>query len=125
MIRGGGMPSYRHHNLGNMFVKFDIEFPTATPPLDDSSRSLLKTILGLPPTKPVAKPGRDVNGMDVDQDRLELDALSAPIPAGAHEEDVDLEEMDHSGQARANRMMEDDDEDGVPHGAERMQCASQ
>ena len=124
MIRGEGMPSYRHHNPGNMFVKFEIEFPTHTPPLNEEQRSLLKSALGIPPGKPRAP--RDANGMDVDQDPLELDILAAPLPANVQEDEVDLEEVDHTGQQRANRAtMEDDDDDGVPPGHERMQCASQ
>ena len=124
MIRGAGMPSYRHHNPGNMFVKFDIEFPKQTPRLDDQTRALLKGALGLPPTKP-APNSRDMNGMDVDEEQLELDPLSQSLPPGVLEDDCDLEDVDHTGQQRANGMMDEDEEDGVPHGAERMQCASQ
>ena len=42
-------------------------------------------------------------------------------------EDYDLEDIDPSGQRRAQgaTSMDEEDEDGVPHGAERMQCASQ
>lgn len=36
-----------------------------------------------------------------------------------------LEDVDHSGQRRAGATMEDDEEDGIPAGGERMQCASQ
>ena len=119
------MPSYRHHNPGNMFIKFEIEFPQNTTPLDDEQRAVLNGVLGLPPTPVAPKNKRDLNGMDVDE-TLELDPFQASLPAGAQEDEVDLEEVDHSNQQRANRAtMEDDDEDGVPHGAERMQCASQ
>ena len=27
MIRGQGMPSYRHHDFGNMYIQFDVKFP--------------------------------------------------------------------------------------------------
>jgi DnaJ family protein A protein 2 len=42
-------------------------------------------------------------------------------------EDFSLEDIDPSNQRRAHgaTTMDEDDEDGVPHGAERMQCASQ
>ena len=123
MIRGAGMPSYRHHNPGNLFIRFDIDFPSTTPPLSEEQRALLKGALGLPPTQPRVKAPYNANGMDVDQEPLELDPQTLPVPAGAMEEEVDLEEVDQQGANRAT--MDDDDEDGVPHGAERMQCASQ
>ena len=27
MIPNEGMPAYRHHNTGNMYIRFDVEFP--------------------------------------------------------------------------------------------------
>lgn len=127
MIRGAGMPSYRHHHPGNMYITFDIEFPSTTPPMNDQQRATLKSILGLSATVPSHSGRADANGMDVDNEPdLELDALAEQLPQGVQEDDCDLEDVDHSGQQRAQRAtMEDDDEDGMPHGAERMQCASQ
>ena len=29
VIRGQGMPSYRHHDHGNLYVQFDVKFPTS------------------------------------------------------------------------------------------------
>ena len=29
VINGKGMPTFRHHNYGNMYVEFDVEFPAA------------------------------------------------------------------------------------------------
>lgn len=48
-------------------------------------------------------------------------------PANAIIDDFSVEEVDQSGQRRAQgaTSMDEDDEDGVPQGAERMQCASQ
>lgn len=48
-------------------------------------------------------------------------------PSDAMIEDFDLEDVDPRGQARAQGVAgtDEDEEDGVPHGAERMQCASQ
>jgi DnaJ family protein A protein 2 len=42
-------------------------------------------------------------------------------------EEHDLEDVDPRNQARAHGAagMDDEDEDGIPQGAERMQCASQ
>ena len=48
-------------------------------------------------------------------------------PADAMVEDCALEEVDASAQRRAHgaTAMDEDDEDGVPQGGERVQCASQ
>jgi DnaJ family protein A protein 2 len=61
-----------------------------------------------------------------DEDDLELDPLQEPLPADVQEEEMDLEDVDQNGARRAQgATMDDEDEDGVPHGAERVQCASQ
>ena len=126
MIRGAGMPSYRHHNPGNMYITFEIEFPSQTRPMGENERALLKSVLGLPPTFKSPKKSQDTNGMDVDEAEMELDPLTPQLPPGAQEDGYDLEDVDQSGASRAQRAtMEDEDDDGVPHGAERMQCASQ
>jgi DnaJ family protein A protein 2 len=101
MIRGQGMPSYRHHDFGNMYVQFDVKFPeknwTADPAAFDTLKSILPAQL----------------------------APSAP-PAETMTEIADLEDIDASQQARAQGATGDDeDEDGHPAGAERVQCASQ
>ncbi|KAH0565766.1 hypothetical protein GP486_000836 [Trichoglossum hirsutum] len=99
IIRSQGMPSYRHHNFGNMFVKFDVKFPPRNFN-DANALSLLERIL--PP-------------------RREL-----PPIGDAMAEEVDLEDVDASQQARAHggATMEDEEEYGHPTG-ERVQCATQ
>lgn len=133
MIRGAGMPSYRHHDPGNMYITFEIEFPNTTPPLGEEQRDTLKYILGLPVPTPqekahlAAQRKQEPNGMDLDNvPDLEVDALTPQLPPNVQEDEFDLEDVDAGGHQRAHRAtMGDDDEDGVPHGAERMQCASQ
>ena len=134
MIRGAGMPSYRHHDPGKMFINFEVEFPTETPHLDSAQKDMLKSILGLPVLDPehkaairASKQQNNPNGMQVDEDdELEVDPLQVPLPENVDEDEVDLEDVDHSSARRAQgATMEDDDEDGIPHGAERVQCASQ
>lgn len=101
MIRGQGMPSMRHHDFGNLYIQFDVKFP---PQLFNTPEKiqLLEDIL--PPRKPGVEP-----------------------PVDAMVDDFQLEQVDQSGQRRAQGAtgMDEDDEDGVPQGAERMQCASQ
>ena len=48
-------------------------------------------------------------------------------PQDGMTEDFELEDVDPRQQARARGAtgLDDDDEDGIPAGAERMQCASQ
>lgn len=97
VIKGQGMPSYRHHDHGDMFITFDIKFPedNFAPP------ELLEKLAGILPPRPEVK-----------------------IPADAMTEEVNLEPLDEAAQARAagNAMDEDDDEHP---GGERVQCASQ
>lgn len=101
MIRRQGMPSMRHHDHGNLYVHFDVKFPPANFNSPDKLQMLEQI---LPPRKPQAIPPKD-----------------------AMTEDYSLEEVDQSGQRRAQgaTSMEEEDEDGVPQAGERMQCASQ
>jgi DnaJ family protein A protein 2 len=102
MIRGQGMPSYRHHDFGNLYVQFDVKFPKKNWTADPIAFESLKTIL---PAQP---------------------QTTAP-PAETMTEIADLEDVDASQQARAMgaNAMDEDDEDGHPAGGERVQCASQ
>ena len=101
MIRGQGMPSMRHHDFGNLYIQFDVKFPPANFNSPDKI-AMLEQIL--PPRKDQAQP-----------------------PADAMVDDAVLEDVEASGQRRAQgaAAMDEDDEDGVPHGAEQMRCASQ
>jgi DnaJ homolog subfamily A member 2 len=101
MVRGQGMPSYRHHDFGNMYVQFDVKFPERNWTTDPAAFGALKAIL--PPS-----PQQNIP------------------PTETMTEIVDLEDVDANQQARAaGHGMDEDDEDGHPAGAERVQCASQ
>jgi len=99
VIKGQGMPSFRHHDFGNLYIQFDVKFPQQG---EMQNLELLESVL--PPRK-----------------------QQVPPPQDAMIEDFELEEVDPRGQARAQGAagMDDEDEDGIPQGAERMQCASQ
>jgi len=100
MVRGQGMPSFRHHDHGNMYIQFSVRFPEKNWTTDEAAFTALRSIL--PPPAPGVTP-----------------------PAESMTEPVDLEDLDASQQARAQgATAEDDDDDGHP-GAERVQCASQ
>lgn len=97
MIRGQGMPSFRHHHCGNMFIQFDVKFPEKGFTENEEFFEQLRKIL--PSTPPKVAP-----------------------PAETMTENADLEDVDPNQQARAT---DEEDEDGHPGGAERVQCASQ
>jgi len=99
VIKGQGMPSYRHHDFGNLYIQFDVKFPDKT---ELRNLELLEQVL--PPRPRQIQP-----------------------PGDAMAEEHDLEDVDPRNQARAHGAtgMDDEDEDGIPQGAERMQCASQ
>jgi DnaJ family protein A protein 2 len=93
------MPSFRHHDFGNLYIQFDVKFPDKT---ELRNLELLEQVL--PPRVSQVQP-----------------------PSDAMADDYDLEDVDPRNQARAQggAGMDDEDEDGIPQGAERMQCASQ
>ncbi|KAJ9495806.1 Type I HSP40 co-chaperone [Exophiala xenobiotica] len=98
VVKGQGMPSFRHHDHGNLYIQFDVKFPEKS---EIQNVEMLEQIL--PPRMQQKLPASD-----------------------AMVEDYDLEEVDVRQQARAQGVSGDDDEeDGIPAGAERMQCASQ
>lgn len=102
MVRGQGMPSYRHHDFGNLYIQFNVKFPEKNWTSDSSAFDALRNLLPSP-------------------------ALQNVPPAEAMTEPVDLEDPDTNAGARAfgdGSAMDDEDEDGHPH-AERVQCASQ
>jgi len=98
-VMGQGMPTERHHDFGNLYIQFDIEFP-AVNWTEISKIEQLRSIL--PPTA----------------------ALPA-LPKGAHVEEVSLTEMDPRQKARAEQghMGDDDEEGGGGHPG--VQCAQQ
>lgn len=100
VIPGQGMPSYRHHDFGNLYIQFNVKFPTKE---EIQNVQLLEQVL--PPRMAQPQP-----------------------PADSMVEDYELQDVEQGGQARAQgaaNAFDEDDEDGMPHGAERVQCASQ
>ncbi|KAB8216685.1 hypothetical protein BDV33DRAFT_207132 [Aspergillus novoparasiticus] len=101
VIKGQGMPSFRHHDFGNLYIQFDVKFPEKD---QLNNLNLLEQVL--PPRMEQPQP-----------------------PADSMVEDFELEDIDSSeySQARAHGAAGsmDEDDDDVPPGAERVQCASQ
>ncbi|KIW04030.1 chaperone DnaJ, variant [Verruconis gallopava] len=106
VVRGQGMPSFRHHDYGNLYIKFDVKFPTRIS-------------------------GPDGESMTPEQVRALESVLPPRIqpqlpPPDAMIEDFLLDEYDpqRDGGRRGMNAM-DEDEDDMHPGAERVQCASQ
>ncbi|KAF7185884.1 Mitochondrial protein import protein mas5 [Pseudocercospora fuligena] len=109
VIRGQGMPSYRHHDFGNLYVQFEVKFPER---------------LSGPP---------DADGYPTPLSKAQIQALESVLPPrmpqqipppDAMTEDYQLEKVDPMREGdRAAKATEEDDED--MQGGERVQCASQ
>ncbi|EME79620.1 uncharacterized protein MYCFIDRAFT_212267 [Pseudocercospora fijiensis CIRAD86] len=109
VIRGQGMPSYRHHDFGNLYVQFEVKFPER---------------LSGPP---------DADGYPTPLSKAQIQALESVLPPrmpqhipppDAMTEDYQLEKVDLTREGdRAARATDEDDED--MQGGERVQCASQ
>jgi DnaJ family protein A protein 2 len=103
MIRGQGMPTYRHHDFGNMYIQFTVKFPEKNWTDDPAAFDALRKLLPPPSLQNIPPP----------------DAMIEP---------ADLEDLDGQSGARVfgnpDSGMDEDDEEGHAHG-ERVQCASQ
>lgn len=101
------MPSYRHHDFGNLYIKFEVEFPTS-----EWATTVGADVLGaLKQYLPVSIPPQIPPNTHVDET-----VLAAVDPMQRRRA-----ELGTSG-ARANGAMDEDDDEGGPHG---VQCASQ
>jgi len=106
VIRGQGMPSYRHHDFGNLYIQFSVEFPER---------------LG----------GPEGESMTEEQVRALESVLPPRIkgelpPPDVMVDDFALDDVDPTReQARAHGNTMDDDDDEMHAGGERVQCASQ
>lgn len=102
------MPTYRHHDFGNLYVQFEVKFPERLGGADgasmsDEQKAALESVL--PARLPQHVP-----------------------PPDAVTEDFSLESVDPNKEgSRATRaaMGEDEDEEMGGAGGERVQCASQ
>jgi len=99
VITGEGMPSYRHHQNGNLFVKFEIDFPPHGWGTPEQVEMLEKA---LPPKK------------------------ALPPPKGREIEEVVLSTLDATQQQQANSQANGhDDSDEDDHGHPGVSCQQQ
>jgi len=108
VVRGQGMPSFRHHDYGNLYIQFDVKFPQRLSAPDGESSMTPEQVAALESVLPPRIPG------------------SLP-PPDAMTDDFQIEDVDptrEGGRARGMNAV-DEDEDDMHPGAERVQCASQ
>ena len=91
------MPSQRHHELGNLFVTFDIKFPE---PHWTTPETIAQLEAILPPRRDLGK-----------------------VPKGHELDEVSLQDMDARQEAAAGNGMDEDEEGGG--GQPNVQCAQQ
>lgn len=104
VVRGQGMPSPRHHDFGNLYIQFNVKFPTSLGtedhPFTPEHAKLLEQVL--PP-------------------RVE----PTPIPIDANIDEVVLEELDPTRERTQMKGATGEDDDEEMGGGERVQCATQ
>ena len=104
------MPSFRHHDHGNLYIQFDVKFPSR--------------ITSGPDDAPMSE--EQIKALEL---VLPKGTVPGPIPPpDAMTEDFTLDDVDPTReQARARGMATgmEDDEDEMHAGGERVQCASQ
>jgi DnaJ family protein A protein 2 len=104
MVRGQGMPSFRHHDHGNLYIHFDVKFPDR---------------IGTQGVDGATLTPEDVASLER---ILPKRVTPTAVPAGALTEDFVLEEVELTRDGRGMDLDDDDEEMG---GAERVQCATQ
>jgi len=101
VLRGQGMPSYRHHEMGDMYVTLSVAFPE-TLPLD--KLALLEQVLPARRALPKLKNEADVEDVLMD----DVDEREARNAKGSHQH---------------GNGMDTDEDDG--EGGPGVQCAQQ
>ena len=94
------MPSFRHHDMGNLYIRFDVEFP----PDNFNSPEMIAQLEEILPPR---------NLSEIDPDAMVDEVVLEP---------VDAREQARAQAGSGNAMDEDDEMHG---GGERVQCASQ
>ena len=94
-ISGQGMPSFRHHELGDLYIKFNVVFPESIPP---------HLIPGLESALPARTPAK-------------------AVAKGLHVDDVELSEPSEREKHATSREDDMDDEEEGGQGGPGVQCA--
>lgn len=97
IVRGQGMPSQRHHEPGDLYIKLSVKFPET---IDAAAIPLLEQ--ALPARSPVEK-----------------------FPKGITVDEVEMDDVDLSRSGPGGSSMRDDDAMDEDEGEPRVQCAQQ
>ena len=134
-----------------MYIQFEIEYPQGPLIFNAEERKQLRKMLNVPEDEEKVQlrlrraiedaraNKKSADSMDVDfkidttTNKIidngqgdEIDAFASPVPKDDVVEKIGLEDVDPKGQRGTNGVtMEDEEDEGMPAGAERMQCASQ
>jgi DnaJ family protein A protein 2 len=84
VIHGQGMPSYRHHEPGDLYVKLNVKFPDT---IDGSALPLLER--ALPPRKPIEKFEKSVIFEEATLEDVDARSSGGGIREEAMDEDRD------------------------------------
>jgi DnaJ family protein A protein 2 len=103
------MPSYRHHDMGNLYIHFDVEFP----PDNFNTPEKLKLLEDVLPPR---------NVPEINPDAMVEDVVLEPVDA--REQARAQQQTGGAAHAHAHEMDEDEEMHGGG-GGERVQCASQ
>ncbi len=114
VVRGQGMPTYRHHDFGNLYIKFNVRFPDKNWTTDPAAFDALRQLLPAPAVENV--PPTDAMTESADLEDVDPSMPGAAAGAGGHPG-----ARGFPGSS-LNAMSDDDDEHPQ---AERVQCASQ
>ena len=86
VIRSQGMPSQRHHEPGDLYVKFTVQFPDT---IDPSKVPLLEQ--ALPPRTPVQSFSKNIHIEEVDLEEPDVGSRASALADDAMDEDHDGE----------------------------------
>lgn len=94
-ISGHGMPSYRHHEMGDLFVRINVQFPDSLP---ESAMPLLEKALPERPAQPKLDPK-----LHIDDVTLEEPSDRQRRSAASNGDDMDEDDDDRPGVQCAQR----------------------
>lgn len=104
VVRDQGMPSYRHHDHGNLYIQFDVKFPERLAgPEGGMTKEAIAALESVLPHR----------------------SIPSSIPADAMVEDFVLDEVDPTRESARGMGITDEDDDEMHQGHSGVQCATQ
>jgi DnaJ family protein A protein 2 len=103
VVRQQGMPSYRHHDFGNLYIQFDVKFPERLGAEGSMSKEEIAALESVLPPR----------------------VTPAPVPDDAMVDDYPLEDIDPTRESARGMGITDEDDDEMHQGHSGVQCATQ